>query len=43
MMARMRIYVLAGRILEVYLLDALLELCIVMLLLGGWLFTRGSV
>ena len=36
------IYVLAGRILEVYLLDALLELCIVLLLLVGWISTRGS-
>lgn len=31
------IYVFAGRILEVYLLDALVELCFVALLLSGWI------
>ena len=36
-------YVLNGTLLEVYLLDALLEVCIVVLLLGGWMMGgRGS-
>ena len=33
-------YVLDGTLLGVYLLDALLEVCIVVLLLGGWMVGR---